>query len=125
MNWTVELIEDKNYFKITLEGGFNVKDHLRMIEDVISRQIWKSGMNVLLDSRNVDYKNAGVEVMKKAGENMSKFDEQIGEGKAALLMNSIPNFGKGRQFELLTEQKVSANVAVFLEENQALEWLCD
>ena len=123
MNWTVEIVEKKNYFKIILEGEFNVGDHLHMIEDVISRQIWTAGMNVLLDSRKVDYSKTDAGIMKQAGENMSKFDAQIGEGKAAILMGSLPSFGKGRQFELMTEEKVSANVSVFLDETRALKWL--
>ena len=123
MNWIVEFIEDKDYVRVVMEGEFNADDHLRMVEDVLAQKYWKPGMNILLDSRKVDYRNADLAVMRQAADNIIKFDKEIGLGKAANLMGSIPNFGKGRQFELLTDEKILSNVAVFLDENQCLRWL--
>ncbi len=123
MDWSIEFVENKHYVKATLTGNFNPGDHLRMIEDILSRKYWKSGMNVLLDSRQVSYLNASIDDMREAGNNMKRFDEQIGTGKAAILMGTAVSFGKGRQFEILADEKSSANIRVFLDENQAIEWL--
>lgn len=123
MHWSIELIEDKNYVKVMLTGAFDAGEHLRMVEDILAQKYWKSDMSVLIDSRNVSYLNVGIEVMRQASDNMAKFDAQIGSGKAAILMESLSSFGKGRQFEILADEKASANIRVFLDENQAIEWL--
>lgn len=123
MDWSIEVSGDKNYVKVVLEGAFNTSDHLRMIEDTLSHKYWKSGMNVLIDSRNVSYLNSGIDVMRQASDNMARFDEQIGSGKAAILMGTTFNFGKGRQFEILADEKASAYIRVFLDESHALDWL--
>ena len=123
MEWSIEFKKDKNYVKVTLTGIFNASEHLRMIEDVVSQKYWKSGMNLLLDSRLVDYSKATLEVMRQAGSNMSRFESQIGPGKAAVLMATVFEFGKGRQFEMLAEDKSPANIRIFLDEAQALLWL--
>jgi hypothetical protein len=95
MNWSIEFVEDKNYVKTTLAGDFNPSDHLRMIEDILSMKYWQSGMNVLLDSRQVNYLNSGIDAMKETGNNMKRFDEQIGMGKAAILMGTTVSFVRG------------------------------
>lgn len=125
MDWSIDFIKDKNYAKVTLAGNFNVSDHLRMIEDVLSQNYWKSGLNLLIDSRLVDYSKATLDIMRQAGSNMSRFEAQIGSGKAAVLMETIHSFAKGRQFEMLTEDKSAANIRIFLDEDQAIHWLED
>jgi hypothetical protein len=123
MDWSIEFAKDENHVKVTLAGSFNASDHLLMIEDILSQKYWKSGMNLLIDSRLVDYSKATLDVMRQAGSNMSRFESQIGSGKAAVLMATVFEFGKGRQFEMLAEDKSPANIRIFLDESQALQWL--
>lgn len=119
MDWSIEFNKDKSFVKVTLAGDFTASEHLRMIEDVLSQKYWKSGMNLLLDSRLVDYSKATLDVMTQAANNMSRFESQIGSGKAAVLMETIFSFGKGRQFEMITEDKSTANIRIFLDESWA------
>ena len=123
MKWSIEFTKDKNYITVTLTGNFNASDHRQMIEDILSQNYWKSGMNLLIDSRVVDYSKSTLDVMRQAGANMSKFESQIGSGKAAVLMGTLFEFGKGRQFEILAEDKSPANIRIFLDESQAVQWL--
>ena len=123
MDWLIEFTKDSNYVKVTLTGDFNASDHRRMIADILAQKDWQSGMNLLIDSRLVDYSQATLDVMREAGSNMSRFESQIGSGKAAVLMETLLNFGKGRQFEMLAEDKSAANIRIFLDESQAVQWL--
>lgn len=123
MIWITEFIKDKNYMRAVLGGKFDVDDHLAMIKSIVSLAAWKPGMNILLDSRRVDYTHSSLDVMRQAGGNMAKFDKEIGNGKAAILMASLISFGKGRQFEMVTEENVSAHIGVFSEEKRAIDWL--
>lgn len=123
MRWSVEYVKDGNFVRVVLEGKFNLEDQRRMIDDIISRDFWQPGMSALFDNRKLEYGATTVELMKKAGANHLEYDARIGGGKAALLMKSTPDFMRGRQYEIITEGKVSAKVGIFSDETKALNWL--
>ena len=123
MNWTIEYIEPLNVVKIITEGDFSTDDHLRMIEDIISRDFWIPGMDTFFDHRKLDFKRTTIALMRKVSANHQKYEKQIGNGKAALLMKSLADFARGRQIELMTRYEVSATVSVFLDEEETIKWL--
>ncbi|HEX8248904.1 MAG TPA: hypothetical protein VF599_12070 [Pyrinomonadaceae bacterium] len=113
MNWTIEYIEEGNFVRATPEGLFNHDDHRRMIDDIVSREFWKQGMSALFDNRKLEYGATTAQLMKGAGANHLEYNARIGDGKAVLLMKSTPDFMRGRQYEIITEGKVSAKVGIF------------
>jgi hypothetical protein len=123
MHWTVELPGARGYAIVTTSGTFNVADHLRMIEDIVSRPGWSPGTNVLFDHRALSFGDADLRAMYQASANHQVNDARIGSGKAAILMRSLSDYGRGRQFELLTADRASATLCVFLDETEALDWL--
>ncbi|HET7233622.1 MAG TPA: hypothetical protein VFJ16_26670 [Longimicrobium sp.] len=123
MRWTVEIPRGDGYAVVTTSGTFDVNDHVRMIEDIITRPGWLPGMDVLFDHRALDFGEADLRAMYQAGDNHLRNDERIGNGRAAILMRSLNDYGRGRQFELLTEGRVSATMRVFLDEAEARDWL--
>ncbi len=80
-------------------------------------------MNVLFDHRNLNFGLTDISVFKRASSNHEQNDERIGDGKAAILMKSLSDFGRGRQFELVSEGKVSAKLRIFRDEQEAVNWL--
>ena len=125
MEWTIEQGKGTDYFAVATRGAFDVDDHRRMVKDIISRDFWRPGMSVLFDHRALDFGDTGYAEMRKAADNHLSNDICIGEGKAAILMKSLADYGRGRQFELLTEGQVSARMQVFLDEAQAVRWLLE
>lgn len=123
MRWSIEHVKAGNFVRIVLEGNFNLADQRRMIDDIVSRDFWTPGMSALFDNRKLEYGATTVQLMKEAGANHLEYDARIGDGKAALLMKSTPDFMRGRQYEIITQGKVSAKVGIFQEETEALEWL--
>lgn len=123
MRWTVEPGGEGGFVVVATSGKFDVSDHLRMIEDILTRPYWVPGTPVLFDHRQLDFGDAGFESMEEAGANHLTNDARIGDGKAAILMSSPVDFGRGRQFELLTEGHVSAKIRIFRDEAQAVAWL--
>lgn len=123
MEWTVE--DRGGYVAVTTRGAFAADDHGRMVEDIVTRDFWRPGTSVLFDHRALDFGASGLAVMRQAGENHQAHDVRIGDGKAAVLMGTLVDYGRGRQFELLTDGRVSANLRVFLDEAEALRWLLE
>lgn len=125
MNWTIEYIKKGNFVKVTVEGDFSLGELEKMDEDIFRQKFWRPGMNVLFDHRKLDFGVTDIEMMRGASQLHVKNNEKIGNGKAAFLMKSLPDFARGRQFELLTESKVSAKMRVFKDEDEALEWIAE
>ncbi|HYR11732.1 MAG TPA: hypothetical protein VEQ60_28370 [Longimicrobium sp.] len=125
MEWTVDFERPEKYVVVTTRGLLSPEDHRRMTEDVVSRAEWRPGMTVLFDHRRLDFGDSGLEAMQRAVENDRENDDSIGDGKAAVLMNTPVNFVRGRQFQLLTEGRVGARLQIFLNEAEAIRWLLE
>lgn len=123
MKWEFEFIKVENYIRVTSEGIFTAQDQQRLVEELMLQSYWRKGMPVLFDNRNLDYSSGGVEAIKEASSYHKDNDTRIGNGKAALLMKSVTDFRLGRQYEMFTDEEISVNVHIFLDENQALRWL--
>jgi hypothetical protein len=94
-----------------------------MIQDITTRPGWRPGMDVLFDHRALDLGEADLRAMYQAGDNHRRNDERIGDGRAAILVRSLSDYSRGRQFELLTEGRISATLRVFMDEAEARDWL--
>jgi hypothetical protein len=123
MQWTVELPGSDGHAVVTTSGTFNVADHLRMIEDIVGRPGWRPGTDVLFDHRALSFDDADLRAMYEASSNHQRNEARIGSGKAAVLMRSLSDYGRARQFELLTADRASATVRIFLDKAEALDWL--
>jgi hypothetical protein len=125
MEWTVERKPGQDFVTVATRGEFTLHDHLRMIGDVVSRDFWRPGTSVLFDHRELDFGETGLAAMRQASENHAANDDRIGRGKAAVLMRTQADYGRGRQFEMLTDGRVGARMQIFLDEAQALRWLLE
>lgn len=123
MNWLAEYIKDKNYVRIVAEGNFTVADQLQMMEDITKREYWQPGTNILCDFRKLEFDTDSLAAIREVSANRQKKENEIGSGKSALLMNTLADYGRGRQYQLLTESKVSAKIRVFTDEKESLDWL--
>jgi hypothetical protein len=123
MNWTIQYPEDQNYARVCIEGKFDADIHLRNIKEITVQENWIPGTNLLFDCIKADFDASRYQDVQDLANNFIKNDLLVGCGKVALLMRSVVDFGKGRQFEILTDELICANVYIFLTEQEALRWL--
>lgn len=123
MNWTIEFVEEDYFVRVVVSGIYNLKDHMLMLEDVAARDFWKPGMNLLIDDRNLDFQSTSLEELREAGRRRAKMDALIGAGKTAVLVSRLFDFGRARQYELITSGKVSTKMDVFKDADKAIRWL--
>ena len=121
--WTIEYLERQNIVKVVVENNFSADGHTKMIEDVVSQKFWNPGMSLLVDDRKVIFKKTDIKLVKKVSEGFRTVGKELGSGKTAILMDSLSDYARGRQFELLTEDKVSTDIQIFMDEEKALDWL--
>ncbi|MDF1503075.1 hypothetical protein [Roseisolibacter sp. H3M3-2] len=123
MEWDVAFDATRGAAVVTTRGVFDDADHARMVADVVGRPQWRPGHRVLFDHRALDFGGAGYQQMLAARDNHVANDARIGNARSAILMKSLADFGRGRQFELLVDGVVRADLAVFVDEGAAWEWL--
>jgi hypothetical protein len=121
MDWTVD--DEGRFVVVRTRGDFSPDDHRRMVEDVVSRPFWKPGRDTLFDHRGLALDGQAFPAMSKAADTHRQFDEQIGMGRAAIVMPSQDMFGVGRMFEEVTGDAISARLRIFRDEEQARAWL--
>jgi hypothetical protein len=124
MNWKIEKLEDTGYVRVTFEGKFDISRHKEMFNDIISQEFWQPDTPLLMDNRNLDFGEIDYTTMTQISHNFQLFSNEIGKGRAAMLMKSMLDFGYGRQFEMISEIKVGkTQMRVFRDEEEALTWL--
>lgn len=123
MNWTVEKLETEPFVRVRVVGAFDPDEHSKMLDDLLSSALWQLGRCVLFDFRATDFVGTNLEIVRRASINRQREDARFGCGKSAFLMKSLTDFARGRQFQMLTEDKVCATLRIFIEEDQALDWL--
>lgn len=123
MNWNIEYIPDGKFVKVDMKGNFHPEEVEVMADEMFAQPFWRPGINVLLDHLELDFGVTDVETWRGLSELHVRNNAKFGETKLALLMKSLPDYARGRQYELLAEPKVSARIRVFQNEAEAVEWL--
>ena len=125
MDWTFEFDARQGYVLIVTRGDFNLPDHRRMVECLLSSPEWRPGTATLFDYRQLRFGDIGFNEVLEAKSIHVSNDTRIGNGKSASLMGSSADYGLGRQFQNLTGGRVSAQVRIFVDEAEAIAWLLD
>jgi len=123
MRWTIEFDEPRGYVLIVARGDFTLADHRQMVEDLLSRPEWRPGSATLFDHREIHFGDAGFREMLEVKSLHVSNDAVIGDGKSATLMRTDVDYGIGRQFQILTDGRVSAKIRIFVDEAEAVAWL--
>lgn len=124
MRWSVEW-DARGFLIVRTDGRFDVEDHARMVRDIVTRDDWRPGADVLFDHRQLDFGETGLEALRVALGTHREHDDQIGDGRAAILMDEGADFGIGRQFAAIAEDRVSARLRAFRDAASAEAWLED
>ena len=123
MRWTIEEGRDGGWWRVTTSGTFSSDGHVRMVNDIVSQPEWRPGTDILFDHRALDWGESGFATMFRAVQTHRAFEEQIGDGRAAILMGSELSFANARQFELLLGSQTAARLHVTRDEADAIAWL--
>ena len=123
MKWTIENAGGNSFIKVNLEGEFSVKEMPQTLRELFSLPEWKPGKPVLFDDTKLILTNMDLDEIKKSSQLYSEYAANYGDSKIAVLAGSLTDFARGRQFELLTGNKVKVNIRIFLKEEEAVNWL--
>ncbi len=125
MKWTIGKTEEQCFVRVTLEGEFSTDEFSEIFGDLFAREYWQLGMHILFDESKLSLCDIDYQIIRHTSECYAKHFYHIGDGKIALLMKSLSDYGRGRQFELLTEMKIPTSICIFMVEEEAISWLTD
>ena len=123
MNWTIKNVDGKNFIKVNLEGDFSVREVSQALAELFSRKEWQPGKPILFDNTNLNLVGIDLDEVREGSQLYYENAANYGDSKVAVLAASLADFARGRQFELLTENKVKSNIRIFLKEDEAIDWL--
>ena len=123
MKWTISFITKGNYFKVVNEGLYEAGDSIKLYEHIFSNESWHPGASILMDNRQVDYRNANYQVMSQSSRNLANNEKQIANSKICYVVASPVGLGISRQFQMLMEGQSSTVIEIFTNEEAAIDWL--
>lgn len=121
MRWTVD--DAGSFVHIRTEGQFSADGHLRMARDILGRPFWSPGRDVLFDHRALSFRGVRFSDIREAADNHRAHDREIGDGRAAIVMKDLADYGVGRMFDGVTADSVHARLRIFLDLEEAIAWL--
>ena len=123
MKWSIEYQEKLQFAVITYEGQLVVEDCIKAIAELLFRDFWQPGSNLLVDCRRVAFKDIGLDDLRKVLDFHRTKNELIGTGKVAVMVDSLCHYGIARQYELLAADLVHTEIMVFRDEVETVRWL--
>lgn len=123
MQHTITVSEGGCLFTITTQGDGNVEGIIAFFQDIISHRHWKPGNDLLLDHRELKIDQISFSGIKAVSTFFKSIAPELGGGKVALVMNREVDYGIARAWEIVTEGDVDAEIHVFRQLDQAVNWL--
>lgn len=123
MHWTIEFEREHQLVVIRTSGRFNLRDYVAMTGEILDKEYWRPGMATLFDHRALDFHDAGFETMSAVTRTHEGQDEQIGPGRCAIVMKDEADFGRGRMWENISQDRISIESRIFTDLGAARDWL--
>jgi hypothetical protein len=102
---------------------FSLEEHFEFLQGIADDPDASRGMPLLMDYRQLKIPEISRDDLEGISIRFGKLIEQIKTGRIALLAQSDLQFGLGRQFQIIAEQRVPAAIEVFRDKVKAVDWL--
>ena len=123
MDWTLNFRDD-GILDLKCSGSYSNNDLLLMIEQTILDPRWETGMNILLDFRDIIFKDIHYNDIIITRDIHVQFNEFIGTGKIATIHSNDFGYEIGRLYEELAEGSASSKISIFKDYDLGIRWLC-
>lgn len=123
MNHAIESFAHCKAFVITVSGLFEVAEFPRVLDDLLAHPDWQVGCHCLFDYRAIDFSRLNQTAMRWAADQHAERDARIGNGRGALVVKNLADFGLGRMYEMAIEDRVSAQLRVFCDMAEARRYI--
>jgi hypothetical protein len=123
MKWEIE--NTGEFVRVTTLGLYSFQDVAVLFDEIPSLESVRPGLKILFDTRQLDCSGLDFHGIQAAEAYYTAMDARIYKLRAALLVKSVSNFGRGRQIMFVYNGKITGRIRVFLDEGDALYWLAN
>lgn len=104
-------------------GPFLLADYIKMVDEILADGRWSTGMNALMDHRNLDLDRVGYHEIVGLAMMHETRDKQVGSGKTAIVVSGSANLGISYMYDTIASANVSSTIRVFTDIDEAEKWL--
>lgn len=124
MRYDISIDSSDFYFIIKTTGIYTVQGNLAMLRDLVATPQWKKGCKVLLDHRDVTFKEAEVNDLTEVITATASLDQQYGASRCAIVA-SKDGIGKISMYKYDIADQVNVETRIFTAEEYdfAKKWL--
>jgi len=123
MNYDIKYNTGDNYFLIQTHGDFDINDFKELAIEMLTHTNWVPGANCLFDYRMTNMLGVARQDFENASAMHRENNSVVGNGKSALVMKDVGNYGMGRMYQNTTEGHVDTQFQIFSDYNHAKEWI--
>jgi hypothetical protein len=121
MQYKITYLPQEEVTIIITFGKMTAEGFTEMAKDILNHPNYKPNNNTLFDHRELDYSATAIEDLNKIRDFHRQHENEIGNGKSAMLIKSIPDWNRlwsqGEKIETANQ------VQLFEDLNSAISWL--
>jgi hypothetical protein len=110
--------------QIRARGMVNVLELREIFLEIVDHDEWQAGFDMLCDYSQIENFDVSSQDIDEITEWQTTIDDQIGDGRCAVVASKDAVFGMSRMWEMLSSER-SQHIYVFRQINDAVSWLGD
>lgn len=119
---SIEIDKDRKLAHITASEDVDVLELKEIFTEIIEHEHWQAGFNILCDYREIENFDVSTEDIDKITRWQKSIDDQIGDGRCAVVASKDSVYGMSRMWEILSSE-LSQQIGVFRKFDDAVSWL--
>lgn len=125
MRHSLQVDQSNGLFLITTEGDATVEGIIAFLDDIVAHPLWRSGMSILLDHRNLSISNISAKGVEQVSDYFAGLNQSLGNGKIALVMTRDVDFGMARAWEIMTSDRTNMRINILRSMENAQAWIAN
>lgn len=109
--------------RVRFTGMFDIDEYRDFYRELVKRDDFKPGMNMIWDVSRLDLKMVNTELVREVGAVSVEFGKLRGHGKTAFVVGSDFQFGAARMFDSIHGDVIPAIFRPFKNLREAEEWI--
>lgn len=123
MRWNIRYDTDRNFVHVHQGGRFSVDREAAFFNAIFESPFWQSGMPLVINFSEMEMDNIDDSVVSNVRRLLTLLNRRLGNGRFALVCDDEYKYGFGLKFQALLAVDIDADLGVFLDENEAIDWV--
>lgn len=123
MRWNIRYDTERNFVHVHQGGRFSVDREAAFFNAIFESSFWQSGMPLVINFSEMEMDNIDDSVVSNVRRLLTLLNRRLGDGRFALVCDDELKYGFGLKFQALLAGDIDAELGIFLDENEAIDWV--